>query len=122
MIRKAIDQTGRPMVLSLSPGKTQLQYAGECLGNANMWRMMDDLWDNWEGVDAVFKEADAWSAYYQKGNYADCDILPLGQIAMTNADQGYASADKGRWTPDRTGTAHGDDAVGHLPLTAVLRR
>ena len=29
MIRKAIDQTGRPMVLSLSPGKTQLQYAGE---------------------------------------------------------------------------------------------
>lgn len=98
MIRKAIDQTGRPMVLSLSPGKTQLQYAGECLGNANMWRMMDDLWDNWEGVDAVFKEADAWSAYYQKGNYADCDILPLGQIAMTNADQGYASADKGRWT------------------------
>lgn len=37
MIRKAIDQTGRPMVLSLSPGKTQYQYAKECLENANMF-------------------------------------------------------------------------------------
>lgn len=98
MIRKAIDQTGRPIVLSLSPGKTQLSFARECLDNANMWRMMDDLWDNWESVDAVFREADAWSKYARPGNYADCDMLPLGQIAMTNADQGYTNADKGRWT------------------------
>jgi alpha-galactosidase len=98
MIRKAIDQTGRPIVLSLSPGKTQLSYAQECLDNANMWRMMDDLWDNWESVDAVFNEANAWSAYARTGNYADCDMLPLGQIAMTNADAGYTSADAGRWT------------------------
>ena len=72
MIRKAIDQTNRPIVLSLSPGKTQYQYAGECLENANMWRMMD--------------------------NYADCDMLPLGQIAMTIGDAGYTAADNGRWT------------------------
>jgi hypothetical protein len=63
MIRKAIDQTGRPIVLSLSPGKTQLTYADDCLQNANMWRMMDDLWDTWSQVDAVFAEADAWSHY-----------------------------------------------------------
>lgn len=98
MIRKAIDQTGRPIVLSLSPGKTQYQYAQECLDNANMWRMMDDLWDNWSSVDAVFNEADAWSKYARPGNYADCDMLPLGQIAMTIADPGYTNADKGRWT------------------------
>ncbi len=98
MIRKAIDQTGRPIVLSLSPGKTQYQYAQECLDNANMWRMMDDLWDNWSSVDAVFNEAHEWSKYARPGNYADCDILPLGQIAMTIADNGYTSADAGRWT------------------------
>lgn len=98
MIRKAIDQTGRPIVLSLSPGKTQYQYAQECLDNANMWRMMDDLWDNWSSVDAVFNEADVWSKYARPGNYADCDMLPLGQIAMTIADPGYTNADKGRWT------------------------
>ena len=98
MIRKAIDQTGRPIVLSLSPGKTQYQYAQECLDNANMWRMMDDLWDNWSHVDAVFNEAHEWSQYARPGNYADCDMLPLGQIAMTIADNGYTAADKGRWT------------------------
>lgn len=98
MIRKAIDQTGRPIVLSLSPGKTQYQYADECLENANMWRMMDDLWDNWSSVDAVFNEAHEWSKYSRPGNYADCDMLPLGQIAMTIADNGYTNADAGRWT------------------------
>ena len=98
MIRKAIDQTGRPMVLSLSPGKTQYSYAQECLDNANQWRMMDDLWDNWSSVDAVFHEADEWSKYTRPGNYADCDMLPLGQIAMTIADPGYTSAQSGRWT------------------------
>ena len=98
MIRKAIDQCGRPIVLSLSPGKTQYQYAGECLQNANMWRMMDDLWDNWSHVDAVFNEAHEWSQYARPGNYADCDMLPLGQIAMTIGDAGYTSAQGGRWT------------------------
>ena len=98
MIRKAIDQTGRPIVLSLSPGKTQYQYAQECLDNANMWRMMDDLWDNWSSVDAVFNEAHEWSKYARPGNYADCDMLPLGQIAMTIADKNYTNADAGRWT------------------------
>lgn len=98
MIRKAIDQTGHPIVLSLSPGKTQYQYAQECLDNANMWRMMDDLWDNWSAVDAVFNEADVWSQYARPGNYADCDMLPLGQISMTIGDSGYTSADGGRWT------------------------
>ncbi len=98
MIRRAIDQTGRPMVLSLSPGKTQYQYAGDCLENANMWRMMDDLWDNWSAVDAVFNEAHAWESVTRPGNYADCDMLPLGQIAMTIGDAGYTNAQAGRWT------------------------
>ena len=98
MIRKAIDQTGRPIVLSLSPGKTQYTYAQEWLANANMWRMMDDLWDNWSHVDAVFNEAREWSKYARPGNYADCDMLPLGQIAMTVGDGSFTGADKGRWT------------------------
>ena len=98
MIRKAIDQCGRPIVLSLSPGKTQFQYADQCLELANMWRMMDDLWDNWSAVDAVFKEAEFWAGVSRPGNWADCDMLPLGQIAMTIGDPGYTSAQGGRWT------------------------
>ena len=98
MLRNAIDQCGRPIVLSLSPGKTQYQYHEQCHNLANQWRMMDDLWDNWAHVSAVFAEAAEWAKYHQVGNYADCDMLPVGQIAMTVADQGYASRDNGRWT------------------------
>lgn len=98
MIRKAINNCGRPIVLSLSPGKTQLSYASSCLRYANMWRMMDDLWDSWSSVAAVFDEARQWSEYTRPGNYADADMLPLGQISMTVGDPGYANADGGRWT------------------------
>ncbi len=98
MLRNAIDQCGRPIVLSLSPGKTQYEYADDCNRMANQWRMMDDLWDNWSNVSDVFNEADVWSACHQVGNYADCDMLPLGQIAMTIADNGYTAAQSGRWT------------------------
>ena len=98
MIRKAIDKCGRPIVLSLSPGKTQYIYAENCLNLANQWRMMDDLWDNWSHVRAVFNEAYAWQNVTRPGNFADCDMLPLGQIAMTVADPGFCNADAGRWT------------------------
>ena len=98
MIRKAIDQCGRPIVLSLSPGKTQFQYANECLANANMWRMMDDLWDNWGAIDAVFNEAKFWAGVSRPGNWADCDMIPFGQISATIGDPGYCNADAGHWT------------------------
>lgn len=98
MLRNAIDQCGRPILLSLSPGKTQPTYAQSCLDMANQWRMMDDLWDNWSSVKAVFAEADLWQPYYRPGNYADCDMLPLGHIAMTVGDNGYCSTDNGRTT------------------------
>lgn len=98
MLRNAIDQCGRPIVLSLSPGKTQFQYVEDCHRLANQWRMMDDLWDNWGSVSAVFAEAAFWAQHHQQGNYADCDMLPLGQISMTVADPGYTNADGGRWT------------------------
>ena len=98
MLRKAIDQCGRPIVLSLSPGKTQPAYVQDCLDNANQWRMMDDLWDNWTSVKAVFNEAHLWQPYYRPGNYADCDMLPLGRISMTVADAGYTGANSGRNT------------------------
>ena len=98
MLRRAIDGCGRPIVLSLSPGKTAFKYVDDCHRLANMWRMMDDLWDTWHHVEAVFAEAAFWIQHHQVGNYADCDMLPLGRISMTNGDEGYTRPDKGRYT------------------------
>ena len=98
MLRKAIDQCGRPIVLSLSPGKTAYDKVDDLHQKANMWRMMDDLWDKWSNVKDVFAEAAHWAEHHQPGCYADCDMLPLGQISMTVGDEGYCNADGGRRT------------------------
>ena len=50
MIRKAMDKCGRPMVLSLSPGPAVIDKAWHLRQNANMWRITDDFWDQWEPV------------------------------------------------------------------------
>ena len=80
MIRKAIDQCGRPIVLSLSPGATDLRH-GPAIGNyANMWRMTDDLWDRWGDVYAIFEKAAKWAPYYRPGCYPDADMIPIGAL------------------------------------------
>ena len=46
-IAEAIRKTHRPIVLSLSPGPTQLDHAAEVAKYAQMWRISDDHWDMW---------------------------------------------------------------------------
>ena len=84
LIRNAIDQCGRPIVMSMSPGATPLNKWESCQQHANMWRMMDDLWDKWSDIAAVFRLAENWNQYRIEGSYPDCDMLPLGKIAMNN--------------------------------------
>jgi alpha-galactosidase len=89
MIRRAIDKTGRPIVLSLSPGPTSLDHAEEVGQLANMWRISDDFWDYWasptqkdypQSVLGQFVKTAAWAQYAKSGNWPDADMLPLGHI------------------------------------------
>ena len=50
-IAAAIAKTGRPIVLSLSPGPTQLEHAAEIARYAQMWRISNDIWDGWHFHD-----------------------------------------------------------------------
>ena len=87
MIRRAIEKTGRPMVLSLSPGPTGLSHAAEVGQLAEMWRISDDVWDYWmthkqypHGLGDQFALAAAWAPSTQAGNFPDADMLPLGHL------------------------------------------
>jgi hypothetical protein len=87
MIRKAIDKTGRPILLSLSPGPTNLSHAAEVGQLAEMWRISDDIWDYWNshkqyphGIGQQFDAAAAWAPYARPGNWPDADMLPLGRL------------------------------------------
>lgn len=82
LIRKAIDRCGRPIVLSTSPGETPISAAAHVSTHANMWRMVDDVWDTWEHITHLFKVAQQWFPYIAPGAWPDCDMIPLGRISI----------------------------------------
>jgi len=45
MYRKAIDNCGRPIVVSISPGGDRPETADFLKKNVNMWRTSNDFWD-----------------------------------------------------------------------------
>jgi hypothetical protein len=91
MIRKAIDsataKTGRPIVLSLSPGPTAIENAAEVGQLAQMGRISDDFWDLWsntkpfpQSLSGQFAKTAAWAQYARPGYWPDADMLPLGHL------------------------------------------
>jgi alpha-galactosidase len=89
LIRRAIDASGRPIVLSTSPGETPIEYADDIGSRANMWRIIDDFWDNWSQLDAHFSLFEKWIPYMGPGHWPDGDMLPLGRIGI-RAERGDA--------------------------------
>jgi alpha-galactosidase len=89
MIRRAIDKTGRPIALSLSPGPMDLAHADEVATLANMWRISDDEWDVWaptkgknwpQTVKEQFPRLAAWAKYAKPGTWPDADMLAIGEL------------------------------------------
>jgi hypothetical protein len=89
MIRQALDETGRPIALSLSPGPTNLSHAEEVRKYAEMWRISDDFWDHWgvwpthefsQGLLQQLKTAAGWAPHTGDGHWADADMLPIGHL------------------------------------------
>ena len=82
LIRKAIDNCGRKIVLSTSPGETPIENADHVSHNANMWRMVDDVWDTWPHITHLMEVAQKWYPYIAPGTWPDCDMIPLGRISV----------------------------------------
>jgi hypothetical protein len=86
-LHKAILKSGRPIVLSLSPGPAPADEIEHLRDNAEMWRIEDDLWDNWKSVKAMYFGAESWLPFVVRGHWPDADMLPLGHIGI-RAEQG----------------------------------
>jgi alpha-galactosidase len=93
-IAAAIQKTGRPIVLSLSPGPTQPVHAAEIRQYAQMWRISNDVWDSWRyvheppkeddfpmGVRDIFERLQPWIGQARDGRWPDADMLPFGMLA-----------------------------------------
>ena len=104
-------------VLSLGPGKADLNQADFLSSKANQWRMVDDLWDKWADVYAIFDVADKWQPYCKVGNWPDADMIPIGAIGY-NIDR--KSFRYSKLTNDEEQTLM--NLWGHLSVTDDLRR
>jgi alpha-galactosidase len=111
-VRRAIDHTGRPIVFSLSPGAAPLGHAKELAENANMWRMLDDMWDNWKHVNSVFDVARNWTDTRAIGHWPDADMLPLGSFVRPPV----GNARKTKLTPNEQRTVMTLWSIAKSPL------
>ncbi|MEC3949768.1 glycoside hydrolase family 27 protein [Sphingobium sp. HWE2-09] len=105
---KAIVATGRPMILSLSPGETPVIRGDHVRRFAQMWRISDDFWDEWPMLEAQFTRLENWTPYRGPGSWPDADMLPLGRLALGARDT--------RFTPDEQRTLMTLWAIARSPL------
>jgi alpha-galactosidase len=81
-LRKAMNASGRPMVLSLSPGAAPLDQAASLSQWSQMWRISDDMWDNWKDVHEQFARTRDWAKSSGPNRWPDADMLPLGRLRV----------------------------------------
>lgn len=107
---KAIQDCGRPIVLSISPGETPLSQADHVKQHANMWRMADDFWDNWEMILHMFNYAKSWEGIGGPGHWPDCDMLQIGKLSK-----------RGPVGPERYSRFTEDELYTHMTFWSIYR-
>jgi len=127
-IQKAIQNTGREIVLSLSPGAAPVREAAHLSEFANMWRMTDDFWDGWQQLKKMFDYCRDWFPYVKEGCWPDCDMLPLGRIGirshggdrMTNFTKDEQKLLMSLWAVFRSPLMFGGDMIYNDAFTLSL--
>ncbi len=91
MIHKAILNSRRDMVLSLSPGPAVIEKAWHLEKYANMWRITDDFWDNWDLLKNMFERCEVWQNHVSTACYPDCDMIPVGNLGKGFGEERYTN-------------------------------
>jgi len=105
---QAIRNSGRPIILSLSPGETPVIRGPHVRRFAQMWRISDDFWDEWAMLEAQFTRLENWTPYRGPGSWPDADMLPLGRLALGKRDT--------KFTPDEQRTLMTLWSIARSPL------
>ena len=126
----AIHKTGRPMVLSISPGPAPISEAEVFEKYTQMWRISDDFWDDWKLLKKQFDYTRDWAEYVGKNNtWPDADMLPLGHLRVTAKEGGGSvskfTADEQQtmmtlWCIFRSPLIFGGDLPSNNPATTAL--
>lgn len=109
-VRRALDRTGRPVVLSLSPGPAPLAQADALAAVAHMWRISNDFWDSWSDLLAAFDLTAQWARRGRPGAWPDADMLPVGLLSR-----------RGPMGPERASRFTHDEQQTLLTLWSIFR-
>lgn len=108
MLSTALRKTGRPIVLSLSPGAAPFEKTEEMRKYAELWRISDDIWDLWhstveypQGLGDQFVRVAKWAPLVEPGHWPDADMLPVGYLGPA---PGWGKARQSRLTHDEQKT------------------
>jgi len=85
-LSNGLKDSGRSIVLSLSPGATPVNAGPHVKQFANLWRISGDFWDNWPSLDRNFSLFAAWYDDGGPGHWPDGDMIPFGHICQRNCD------------------------------------
>ncbi len=107
---RAIRKSGRPMVLSLSPGPSAPSQVELLRKSAQLWRISGDFWDRWVDLRKQFDLGRKWTGHTGPNGWADADMLPLGRIAI-----------RGERGNDRMSLLTKDEQVTLMTLWSIFR-
>lgn len=129
-LAQAIQASGRPIILSLSPGDHVKDKDLPALKQGQMLRVTPDIWDDEAGINQCFLAWKKWEGASGSGFWIDMDMIPFGKLqvmspppsAESKADNKQAAlAGKGytrksRLTPDQMRTFITMRALAASPL------
>jgi alpha-galactosidase len=123
MMHDAILRSGRPIVLSLSPGPTPIQDADDAVRSAQLWRISDDMWDLWskptnapefpQALKNQFALLSQWNPEAGAGHWPDADMLPIGYLGPS---PGWGKPRQSRLTRDEVRTMITLWSIARSPL------
>jgi len=81
-VAKAIAKSGKPILLSLSPGGNVDTAAIKSFQKAHMLRVTADVWDEAHYLDECFEAWKKWTGKQSDNFWIDMDMIPFGQLLM----------------------------------------
>lgn len=78
---RAIENVGREIVFSTSPGAAPIESGGHISKFANMWRISPDFWDDWAALRDQIENFDRWGKYRTETAFPDGDMFPVSRLS-----------------------------------------
>jgi hypothetical protein len=103
LLSGALKNSGRSMLLSVSPGPAPFEALPELRRYTDLWRISNDVWDIWnssgdypKGLADIFALAEKWAPEARVGAWPDADMLAIGYLGPS---PGWGAARNSRLSP-----------------------